>query len=83
MAHFHISKPLHGWREFAREVGIIVLGVLIALTAEQLVQAFHEWLSSLDARNSVRAEIGANLRVLMARVELQPCVDRRLDEIGL
>jgi hypothetical protein len=28
--HFHLPKPLHGWREFAGEVGIIVVGVLIA-----------------------------------------------------
>ena len=27
----HIPKPLHGWREFVGEVGIIVIGVLIAL----------------------------------------------------
>ena len=39
--HFHLPKPLHGWREFAGEVGIIVLGVLIALGAEQLVEAAH------------------------------------------
>lgn len=29
--HFHLPKPLHGWREFVGEVGIIVLGGLIAL----------------------------------------------------
>lgn len=34
--HIHLPKPLHGWREFLAEVGIIVLGVLIALGAEQL-----------------------------------------------
>ena len=33
--HFHLPKPLHGWREFLGEVGIIVIGVLIALGAEQ------------------------------------------------
>jgi hypothetical protein len=27
--HFHLPKPLHGWRAFAGEVGIIVVGVLI------------------------------------------------------
>ena len=32
--HFHLPKPLHGWREFVGEVAIIVLGVLIALGAE-------------------------------------------------
>ena len=31
-------KPLRGWREFSGEVGIIVLGVLIALGAQQVVQ---------------------------------------------
>jgi len=31
--HFHLPKPLHGWREFAGEVGIIVIGVLIVLGA--------------------------------------------------
>ena len=28
--HLHLPKPLHGWRAFVGEVGIIVLGVLIA-----------------------------------------------------
>lgn len=42
--HFHLPKPLHGWREFAGEVGIIVLGVLIALAAEQAIETmrWHE-----------------------------------------
>ena len=31
--HIHLPKPLHGWRAFVGEVGIIVLGVLIALGA--------------------------------------------------
>ena len=29
-----VPKPLHGWRQFAGEVEIIVIGVLIALGAE-------------------------------------------------
>ena len=36
--HFRLPKPLHGWREFVGEVGIIVIGVLIALGAEQVVE---------------------------------------------
>ena len=36
--HFHLPKPLHGWRALVGEVGIIVVGVLIALAAEQLVE---------------------------------------------
>src|SRR4051794_16645332 len=34
--HVHLPEPLHGRREFVGEVGIIVIGVLIALGAEQL-----------------------------------------------
>jgi len=39
--HFHLPKPVHGWREFASEVGIIVVGVLLALLAEQFVEWIH------------------------------------------
>lgn len=37
----HKSHPIHGVREFLKEVGIIVLGVLIAIGAEQMVEALH------------------------------------------
>ena len=30
---FHLPKPLHGWRQLAGEIGIIVVGVLIALAS--------------------------------------------------
>jgi hypothetical protein len=39
--HVHLPKALHGWRELLKEVGIIVLGVLIALSAEQAVESLH------------------------------------------
>ena len=47
----HLPKPLHGWREFAGEVGIIVLGVLIALGAGQVVKSLqfrHEQHDTLE-----------------------------------
>ena len=37
----HFPQPLHGWREFTGEVGVIVLGVLIALGAQQAVEWVH------------------------------------------
>lgn len=49
--HFHLPKPLHGWREFAGEVGIIVIGVLIALSAEQFAEFFNS-----DCRNHSGAQ---------------------------
>ena len=48
-----IPKPIHGWREFAGEVGIIVLGVLIALGAQQLV----EWTNHLSQVDEMSARL--------------------------
>ena len=38
---FRLPKPLHGWRAFVGEVGIIVVGVLLALGAQQLVDDWN------------------------------------------
>jgi hypothetical protein len=46
--HLHLPKPLHGWRAFAGEVGVIVLGVLIALGAQQLAESLA-WRQKVDA----------------------------------
>ena len=35
----HKSKPWHGARELAKEIGVIVIGVLIALGGQQAVQS--------------------------------------------
>lgn len=48
----HKVKPIHGWREFIGEVGIIVLGVLIALGAEQIVE---HWRASNGVREAERS----------------------------
>lgn len=44
----HKPKPVHGWRELVKEIGIIVIGVVIALGAEQAVEALH-WKYQVDA----------------------------------
>ena len=79
--HFHVPKPLHGWRAFAGEVGIIVVGVLIALAAEQVVEALH-WRSEIaDAEQALNREAAFNLGAILKRQEEGPCIDRRLQEI--
>lgn len=77
----HIPKPLHGWREFAGEVGVIVLGVLIALGAEQLVQAMHERSIANEAREDVRRELARDLAYLSTREATEPCLKRRFLEL--
>lgn len=58
--HVHMPKPLHGWRAFIGEVGIIVLGVLIALSFEQLVDAW-QWREKIRrAEAAMRVELSAD-----------------------
>jgi hypothetical protein len=80
--HFHLPKPLHGWREFAGEVGIIVLGVLIALGAEQLVEALHWRAEVRDAKSAIQQDMAQSNRVFAYRVAAHDCVARRLDKVG-
>jgi hypothetical protein len=37
----HKPKAVHGWREFLREYGVIVICVITALGAEQAAEALH------------------------------------------
>lgn len=79
--HFHLPKPLHGWREFAGEVGIIVIGVLIALGAEQVLEDWH-WRHQLGLeRSALRDEVRSNLNAVANRMALEPCVRSRLSEL--
>ena len=79
--HIHLPKPLHGWREFFSEVGIIVIGVLIALGAEQIVAELHDRSMTAETRAAIRAEIGTDLAALVRRQKYESCVERRLDDI--
>jgi hypothetical protein len=39
--HLHRPKPLHGWREISLEIGVIVVGIIIAIGLEQTVELVH------------------------------------------
>jgi hypothetical protein len=76
-----LPRPLHGWREFVGEVGIIVLGVLIALGAQQMVESW-QWRQEVKAeRASLTAEVSDALSIIAVRTAQVPCVERRLAEI--
>ena len=79
--HLHLPKPLHGWREFAGEVGIIVLGVLIALAADALIER-ATWLDKVKlADANMHVEIERNRTNAAQYAILQPCADRMLDRM--
>ena len=76
--HVHLPKPLHGWREFVGEVGIIVIGVLIALGAEQVVEEFH-WRRNVDVmRRSLTGELGNDRARWEANMSFVPCARREI-----
>ena len=78
----HKIKPLHGWREFVGEVGIIVFGVLIALGAEQAVEWVHWRQQVEETYDALGGELGDDLAAILARVRTYECTEHRLDEIG-
>ena len=76
--HVHLPKPLHGWREFVGEVGIIVLGVLIALGAEQVVEALHWRYETAALRESLHREIRDDQWNAGLRVMISNCIRQRI-----
>lgn len=79
--HDKVLNPLQGWREFAAEVGIIVLGVLIALGAQQVVEDLH-WRGEVhEADGRMRKDIITNLNNASERFAIDPCLKTRLAEL--
>lgn len=75
----HRPKPWHGLRELLKEVGIIVIGVLIALGGEQVVQSLDRRVEVDEARRVLRSEIAANVGQARTSIEVQRCVSVQLD----
>jgi hypothetical protein len=78
----HKPKPWHGSPELLKEIGTIVIGVLIALAGEQGVEALHSRHLVGQAEAAMRAEIvdddGAQA---YARLAVGPCLSRELDDL--
>jgi hypothetical protein len=79
--HVHLPKALHGWRELLKEVGIIVLGVLIALSAEQAVESLHWHQRAATARELLKRETRLHYVSDQERIISLPCLEAQLDHI--
>ena len=76
----HKPTPWHGWRELLKEVGTIVIGVLIALGGEQAVEALHTQHLVGQAQAAMRAEIVEDDGPqAYARLTVAPCLSDQLD----
>ncbi len=78
-----LAPPPHGWRAVWWELVIVVLGVLIALAAQQAVEAWN-WRAAVAAERAVlRDEVRDNLNSVQDRLVVEPCVRRKLDEVRI
>jgi hypothetical protein len=77
----HKPKPIHSWRELLTEIGVIVIGVAIALAGEQAVEKLRDHSRTAEARASIREEIARNLGRMNVRQAVEPCMGKRLDEV--
>jgi hypothetical protein len=76
--HIHSPKPLHGWRAFLGEIGVIVVGILIALALEQTLEwvSWHEQVERTEA--ALQAELKAQFLFAYERRVLDTCVNARI-----
>jgi len=78
----HKVKPLHGWREFVGEVGIILLGVLLAMCLEQVVEMLH-WKHRVElGRDALGGDFVSIFYNAKERELESRCLARRLEEIS-
>src|SRR5512132_1294742 len=74
-------KPPHGWDAVGWELAIVTLGVVIALGAQQIVEAMSDRSTAAETRAEVTDELNSNLMSLALRRAAEPCVERRLNEL--
>jgi hypothetical protein len=74
-------KPPHGWNAVVWELGIVTLGVLIALAAQQIAETIHERSEAREARESIQNELATYMGRLESRAAVRECIAGRLGEI--
>jgi hypothetical protein len=79
--HIHVPKALHGWRELINEIVIIVIGILIALALEQVMESWRWSQENHDAREELTAELNRDLGRVQFASSQDACIERRLIEI--
>jgi hypothetical protein len=78
----HKPKPWHGWREFLKEIGTIVIGVLLALGGEQLIERLHHGEQAKLAERAMRLELGEDDGPqAYGRAVIFRCLDNQLAQI--
>jgi hypothetical protein len=78
----HRPKPLGGWRGVAGGIGVIVVGVAIALGGEHAVEALLWRRQVAEARASLDRQAAEQLFLASESVALEGCEMRQLDRLA-
>lgn len=84
MAHridTHNPKQVHGWREFLREILIIVIGVAIALAAGEAMDDWNWRQEVTTVKDSLNDELADTLFAARERIKIADCQRRTLDRL--
>lgn len=81
MLRLRFWKPAPGVRSFLIELLIVVLGVLIALGAQQAVEAYRARDEVANFRAALDREVARNLALYSVRVRQGPCLRKKLADL--
>jgi hypothetical protein len=73
-----IATPSYGWNAFAWDVGIVALGVALAIGAERLVQRYNSNQDARHASDAIKAELSGHRLAAIERLAVQPCLKGQL-----
>jgi hypothetical protein len=79
----HKPKPVHSWRELFKEIGIIVIGVIIALSAEQIADAIRWSNKVADAEAAIQRDLGTDMGYAAAQLANKDCTNHYLDRLEI
>lgn len=79
--HVHIPKAPENWRELLKEVGVIVIGILIALAFEQVVESWRWSQDNHESHEALTVELNRDLGRIQFASSQDACIERRLIEI--
>lgn len=79
--HIHVPKPLHGWKAFFNEIAVIVIGVLIALGLEAVVEELHWRKKAMEGEERLKVEMSNVFGYAAEQVIVTPCILAQLDQL--
>ena len=78
---FTVPEPPHGWRDFAWEVAIVFIGVVLALSGERLIQEYNWRRDARQASAAIKSELAEHRLAALERLAVQPCLKGQLEAL--